>query len=101
MKIKGQSKKGRNAGYKNLAIHIMPTDFLIIELYSLSVCSPIENGCMPLRIAGFTCFTVFPKRGTKGGLNCICPFPLFLVPLSPYAGYANFNRSQTREICKS
>ena len=81
---KGHGKKGRNACCKNQAIHSMPTDFLVIKLCQLSICSWIRNWHGLLCMADFTrefCGCQPPQKWTKGGLFCKC---FSLSPQFPY-----------------
>ena len=59
---KGEGGKGRNACYKNQAIRITPTDFLIIELCQRSIRSPIRNWRALLRMADFTAAAIVRKN---------------------------------------
>ena len=46
--------------YKDWAIRITPTDFLVIKLCQLSIRSPMKNWCALSRMADFTWeFTMF------------------------------------------
>ena len=70
---KGEREKGRNACYNNCVIPIMPTDFLVIELCELSICSAISNWhawCGLLRMADFTqVFSMFTVQHKLANQN--------------------------------
>ena len=69
---KGHGKKGRNACCKNQAIHSMPTDFLVIKLCQLSICSWIRNWHGLLCMADFTReFTMFTAQSEWANQNFV------------------------------
>ena len=53
-------EKGRNACYKNWAVRIAPTDFLVTELCQLSIRSSTRNWCTHLCMAD--CYVYCPVQ---------------------------------------
>ena len=70
--MKKERGEGRNACYKNKAIRITLTDFLVIELCQLSICLPVRNQCMLLCMTDFTWeFTKFTTQHELANQNFV------------------------------